>query len=330
MIAAELYPEDDATWLLVADPRYPDSPRVERIQKTKRQLKQVSDFVRRGELTPLAQQAVLEVCSEIVAVLWRFCCDARVLILAPHGPLHYLPIAAAPCPVGVPLMEAVITTTLPSSSFLRLVSSQSDFSLSTCGGVTVVCGPDYENDSVLEHLGANILKRLENLYNAFKLEFTGTAKGIRPGSAAVVLAHGRSGLNSSHTGELLMRDIGGRDFWCGGEELAARLGSPGLVFLAVCRSSTSRVRADDEPLGLAWPMLAAGSNAVIASLWDAEPRSTAFLVGRFFDGILEGSNAGSALAGAVSAQRRHPSFADFRDWGCFHLYGDWRWRLNLP
>jgi hypothetical protein len=323
-----MFQEETTVWLLVADPRNRDSPSVNKVELETGELSAASGLVREAELTTVAQEVVLGISSRLVAALWPSCVDADALVLAPHGLLHHLPVAAGPTPEGIPLLECLPVSTLPSTSFVTRYLQDEEIKDSDSGTPTLLRGPDLEgNDAVSQFCKA---------LSAYSTRVSGPpiARPIKCPSSLkkrnpfIVAAHGKPAVSDDQHARIFLEGRGGKAFWLGADRFASMMGDAPFAFLAVCRSSTSEVRTDDEPLGLVWHMLTARCRAVVGSLWNAEPRAAAALTFRFFKELYNGCDAGTALGNAVSRQRQDPLFADFRDWGGFTLYGDWRWRLS--
>lgn len=328
VVAVELYPDDDWVWMLIADPRRPHAPTVERIKISSEELALAAELVRSAELTTVAQSVVLSLCSRLLAKIQPYCEKAKALVLAPHGLLHHLPLPTAPILSGVPLVESTITTVLPSTSFLNTLGGSGKPHQTRPDVVTILLGPDIQGDAAVSGFGEAFAGDFgESVGNVdFRIERRPTK--VPTGSSVIIAAHGQAAGPSAGSGRLMMANRLGRAEWLPAEDLIAGLGRIDFAFLAVCRSSTSGVRLDDEPLGIVWPFLASGCKAVVAGLWDVTPVSAAVMASRFFSGIFARESAGTAFGKAVAVQRKDPRFTDFRDWGGFLLYGDWSWRIT--
>ena len=80
-----------------------------------------------------------------------------------------------------------------------------------------------------------------------------------------------------------------------------------------------------ETLGGAF--LAAGSRAVIASLWDVEDQATEALFRRFYWHFGRGDSAAESLRAAQDALRNDPRYDKAQDWAGWVLAGE---DLSLP
>ncbi len=71
-----------------------------------------------------------------------------------------------------------------------------------------------------------------------------------------------------------------------------------LVVLSACQTGLGQIFHGDEILGLTYSFLAAGAQAIVASLWHVNDPKTMDLMGRFYDALNRGNSPISALAQA--------------------------------
>ena len=324
-----MYPEEDGVWLIIADPARGSSPLIRRVLVSMTEINAVAELVRGSELSTVAQDAVVELCARLLAPLASETNAYDALVLAVHGPLHFLPLAAAPTTDSMPLMESCPVVTLPSSSFLKQIVDVDPLPAAVEKPITIIAGPDRGNEISVTNAVENLIQRLQAL--PFNRPVRLLERMAKAGSAEVVIivAHGKPEDVGVGPSQVLLRDQRGRAAWINGGRLAKALGRARFAYLAICRSATTAVAPDDEPSGLVWPLLSSGCNTVVSSLWNVEPGATASFVTRLFEEASAGRNAGWALARAVGRQRRDSRYSDLRDWGGFVLYGDWRTRINL-
>jgi CHAT domain-containing protein/tetratricopeptide (TPR) repeat protein len=117
----------------------------------------------------------------------------------------------------------------------------------------------------------------------------------------------------------------------GGQTLTAadvrRLGSvANLVVLTGCNTGFRALAAGDDTMGLAVAMLFAGAATTVAGLWPVDDRTTADLVGAFYDALDAGPSIDGAVAGALrqamlAVRERHP---EPYFWAPLVAVGDWR------
>ncbi len=319
IIAAELYPDDDRIWIIVVDPRNPDSPILQPLSIPSDKLDLAANLVRRCELTPLACEMLSELCAHIASELSSIAEGAGALVVSPHGPLHMLPLCTGRIPDGRCLAEALPTVVMPSTSFLSVLATGEPHV--SVKGATVIKGPETDCGRSIGTVTAALEEMFLESRPELPLSVVDYPRKQKPKKIVLVAAHGRPS-------ELLLADHGGRPVWVPAERLAEALGRPAFVHLAVCRSATSDVADDEEPLGLVWPLLAGGTRAVASSLWDVEAKAAAAFARRLVGGMLEEAPLGRAFGRALSEQRNDHRFTDYRDWAGFILNGDWRVRLT--
>lgn len=88
------------------------------------------------------------------------------------------------------------------------------------------------------------------------------------------------------------------------ELLEVALPASPVVVLASCQSTGGFVGKADGPVGLAWPFLARGASAVVATLWEIDDRSVGELVLRLHQGLSRAETPESALRAAQLAALR--------------------------
>jgi CHAT domain-containing protein len=92
-----------------------------------------------------------------------------------------------------------------------------------------------------------------------------------------------------------------------------------MVTLSGCNTGAGRVYAGDEMLGLVRSFLKAGASALVVTLWPVNDRSSAELMGAFYEGLGRGDSARASLRDAimnVKAQYPNPYY-----WSPFILIG---------
>jgi CHAT domain-containing protein len=252
--------------------------------------------------------------------------DGEMLVLVPHGPLHYLPFQALRGSRGY-LIEERGVSYAPSASVLRylLIKDQGSrrsvlalgnpdagpASLALPGaerevrqikvlfpGAEVYIGKDASKErflarapqSDLVHVGAHAaLDEVDPLYSVIQLASTDT-----------------------QSGELEAHEV-----------YEMNLSKVDLVTLSACESGLGKVSRGDEVWGFTRSFFAAGTRSLIASLWPVGDVSTSRLMEKFYD-RLRSDNAQQALRAAQldllqSAEYSHPFF-----WAAFNIEGDWR------
>lgn len=86
--------------------------------------------------------------------------------------------------------------------------------------------------------------------------------------------------------------------------LAAEATASPVVVLAACESAGGFIGKADGPVGLAWPFLARGASAVVATLWEIDDRAVGSFVVRLHEGLSRGQAPENALRTAQLAALR--------------------------
>lgn len=122
-------------------------------------------------------------------------------------------------------------------------------------------------------------------------------------------------------GELLVQGVHGGDI-LGAETLQGlTLSHTKLVVLSACSTALAEDDVSHNPNGLVWSFLEAGSNEVVASLWNVDSSATAALMKDFYKFYLQVPSAASALVKAQGASRiRHPGLHPYY-WASFQTFG---------
>jgi CHAT domain-containing protein len=95
-----------------------------------------------------------------------------------------------------------------------------------------------------------------------------------------------------------------------------------LFYLSSCESGMSRTEAGDELQGLVWALVTAGTNAVMATLWEAEDRVSHLMSGAFYDVWQAGGTLAEAHAAAVRHILEESGLPNSYFWAPFVLFGD--------
>lgn len=96
----------------------------------------------------------------------------------------------------------------------------------------------------------------------------------------------------------------------------------GLTVLASCRSAVDSA-ADGRALGsLTGSLLAAGSSAVVATLWDVEDQATAVFMEQLYHQLKQGLPPSEALRRAKRHMRTDPAWGRTHLWAAYVLVGD--------
>jgi CHAT domain-containing protein len=94
-----------------------------------------------------------------------------------------------------------------------------------------------------------------------------------------------------------------------------------LVTVSACRSAGERSYSGEGLIGFAWAFLRAGSNRVVAGLWDVDDRSTVELMSRLYANIAAGERPAHALRAAkLSLIAKSGNYAKPYYWGPFQMF----------
>jgi len=257
------------------------------------------------------------------------------LLVAPDGPLHHVPFGALRGG-GRFLIEDHEITVVPSATALRLMRHLP--AARAAGGFLGVGDPiarekDPEFPS-LPYSGMEI-ERIGRLFpEAERRTLTGAAAtqdklgALDLGRFRYVhfATHGRLESHNARLSGLALTAVPGDPtghVLTSADILGLRLDSD-LVVLSACRSGLGELLRGEGLVSLTRAFLYAGSRSVVVSLWDVGDRSTADFMGSFYEGLLRGEPAASALRGAKLSflESESPSRREIFRWAPFVLVGD--------
>lgn len=277
----------------------------------------------------------------------------RRVIVVPHGPLHFVPFAAldvdgSKSPARQPLTFSI----LPTISLLPVLRAEregaereGDTGVDATGdggkGRALVLG---NADGNLPHAAAEATRVSRLLAVSPLLGADASEAAVHEQASEVSILHfathgvhdARNPLfshlalapGSGHDGRLEVREI-----------LDLDLSATRLVVLSACETARGELSVGDDIVGLARGFLAAGTPAVITSLWPVDDEATAALMARFYRHLLgpgPGADSGSVADALDQAQRdvrADPRWQAPYYWAAFVLTGDARpddrW-MSLP
>jgi hypothetical protein len=103
----------------------------------------------------------------------------------------------------------------------------------------------------------------------------------------------------------------------------------GLVVLSACDTGVGKEVRGEGLMGVTSGFLAAGVPQLVVSLWEVGDRSTAELMKRFYDQLLEGGHPpAEALRRAQLSMLAEPAWSQPRQWAGFVFLGDYGRRLD--
>lgn len=106
------------------------------------------------------------------------------------------------------------------------------------------------------------------------------------------------------------------------DEISALALDVDLTVLAACRSAVGAVDGGPADSSLAGAFLAAGSRAIVASLWDVGDHATATFMNQLYFHLGRGARPALALARTQASFRADRQWRDSSTWAAFVLIGD--------
>jgi len=98
-----------------------------------------------------------------------------------------------------------------------------------------------------------------------------------------------------------------------------------LVVLSACQTALGKDIKGEGLVGLTRAFMYAGASRVVASLWQTEDRSTATLMGHFYEGMLaRGLSPAAALRSAQVSMWKDKRWHQPRYWAAFTIQGEWK------
>jgi CHAT domain-containing protein len=249
------------------------------------------------------------------------------LIIVPHGVLNYLPFAALPRSVETSshfLIENYEIQEEPTASLLAAEGTGRSRSVERVGTFAPSSAklkyavPEARDVAgIFGSRGEAILGR-----NATKSNFQKTAPGY---DIVHIATHGFFNKNNPILSGLQFEADGTDDGKLEVHDILAMRLTARLITLSACDTalgagSYDEIPAGDEFVGLNRAFLEAGSDAVIASLWKVDDRSTDLMMRNFY-GRIESTGAPSALAQTQRAMIHDPRYGSPRYWAPFIFFG---------
>jgi CHAT domain-containing protein/tetratricopeptide (TPR) repeat protein len=291
----------------------------------------------------------------LIAPLDGLLAGAHKLVIVPHGPLHYLPFHALFDGLSY-LLERFEISYLPGSSLLRYAhegprSAENGAFGNFRGRGAPACAPWVDPGRTRRCAPTTEIPRdpengvlvLGNSFNGrlpYAVEEARAVAELWGGTALVEEAASLDALRQSAGSCRLLHLAAHGEFrsdnplfsglaLAGGwlttlEVFNLRLNAE-LVALSACQTGRSVVGGGDELFGLMRAFLAAGAASLVATFWTVEDRSTARLMQRFYERLVQGESRGAALRQAQLQFLRddqnegysHPYF-----WAPFFLVGN--------
>ena len=252
----------------------------------------------------------------------------RLLVIAPHLELHYLPFAAliAARDRDRFLIERYALATVPSAAVWASLAARTG--AQAPGGVLALApralalpGTRDEVDAIRDAYGSratllvgtaatkSALNAVADRYGVLHIATDGVLNKQNPLFSFLQL-----GPSAGDNGRLEIHDVFGM-------RLNAR-----LVVLSACQTGVGAGAVTDVPAGDDWVGLVeafhyAGARNVLGTLWSVNDRATARVMARFYSGLRSGRDEATALAEAQRQALRAPDTDNPYLWAGFVLSG---------
>jgi len=264
---------------------------------------------------------------------------AAELRIAPDGLLHYLPFELLRPPrIDRPLVDLATVSYLPSASTLaagppptpasalRLVAFAPPADAVATGGETrlaPLAGARREVAAIAAILGGRslLLTGEQATEEAFRRAAAARPAVLHLATHAVVAEEAPSAGGQRRTAIHLL-PAGADDGLLTPSEVAAAGGGAGLTVLAACRTAVVSPRDEGRTLAsLTGSFLAAGSPAVVATLWDVQDDAAAVFMEQLYAQLRRGLTPAVALRRAKQRLRADPRWDRPALWSAYVLVG---------
>jgi CHAT domain-containing protein len=244
----------------------------------------------------------------------------RNLIIVPHGILHYIPMNALHNGKDY-MIDRFNIRLMPSASAMKYLQQKSN---DKKGGILAFGNPDlgdpaydlaFAQKEALEvtktwpkskvflrkDATEETLNRYRGNYNYIHFATHGEFSSDHPLQSAILLAP------DANSNGLLTVD-----------KLYSMQLNADLVTLSACETGLSKVANGDDLVGLTRGFLYAGSNSIVASLWQVDDLSTSYLMIRFYKHLKKNDKRTALRKAQLETRKKypHPYF-----WAPFQLTG---------
>lgn len=233
----------------------------------------------------LAEVLVLPLCDELVGM------QVKEAYLVPFGPLSLLPIHA--------VSDRLALAYTPNARMLRNLRSGR---VSREASVLVVEDPEAEGTAPLSLGRVEVAPLLQMARPLSRLSGQEATKDrllhdLTQHEIWHFAAHGEMNWDNALDSCLL---LSGQERLALRDMLPLRLDAS-LAVLSACETGLPDNRLYDEVISLATGMLQAGAGAVVSSLWAVEDLSTALLMRRFYQLLMDDADGGASVASSLHA-----------------------------
>lgn len=253
---------------------------------------------------------------------------ARSLLVAADGLLNRVPFEILPAPGrDAPLGSVFDVARVPSAGVLAQLRAGKPGGAAG-RGVALLRGEESANTAVLPGADSEA-RRLERAYRGVhRLVAAPDSAGhwLRGAAGAAVLhipAHSEAFDQRPWNSRIRVgTDVDGHPRWLASAAIAEEPLAVPLAVLSGCSSAGGHALSGEGMLGLSGAFLAAGSQAVVASLWDVDDGATAQLMEAFYKELSRGRTVAAALATARAMLAAETGTTAPRYWAAFVVIGD--------
>jgi CHAT domain-containing protein len=242
------------------------------------------------------------------------------LIVVPHGALHYLPWAALYDGTGY-LVDRYAIRVMPSASAIQYLKPAS---AEKPGGILAFGNPDLgrpgtdlvfaQNEAVevaRTRAHSRVLLRKDASESAFM-------KNAQHYAYIHFATHGIFNPEHPLKSALLLAPGGPYDGMLTADELYSMRLNARLITLSACETGISQIANGDDLVGLTRGFLYAGASAIVASLWEVDDASTAYLMTHFYRAMEQQDMAQALRTAQLETMKKFP--APYY-WAAFQLTG---------
>lgn len=245
--------------------------------------------------------------------------SSSTLILIPSGKLNVLPFGALQDEQGEPLLASKTIVELAKATDFMTLAGKQPKKISK-----IVAFANATLDLPAAEAEGEAIKKVYPDSQLFTGGQASKANLMQFGSKAEVLhfaTHGTWDPSHALNNHLMLSN---------NEKLAQEeifnldLGETSIVTLSACSTALADTKDLEFVASLAEAFWIAGSNSVVASLWQVDDNSTGLLMTSFYKHLKAGSGRGEALRKAQLEVRKNPKFSHPYFWSGFLLFGDYR------
>jgi CHAT domain-containing protein len=281
----------------------------------------------------------------------------RAVIIVPDGPLNLIPFASLTDMSGQHLARSVVISFAPSATVFEMLRTDRSrveppkpfLGLAySPGRPEQRVGVQHSTSRGLESAFANLKPlpfardevqagaRIAGNQSVVLLDAAATesalkAERIREFKVIHFAMHGFGDIADPDRAGLVLApgDLKEDGLWQAREIRESRVAAD-LVTLSACETGVGRLQGEEGIMNLARTFLVAGAKSVVASLWDADDRSTATLMTRFYRQIADGKNVAEALRAAqLSMLSEFGSDMQPYYWAGFTVIGDGKRQISF-